>query len=99
MEDIELLYNKYLINWDFVPIMNFDYKNNIIIEDYYKKLLNENNKPSNYIRQLKNIDNTIRKHNLYYNDYKRQHFFVKKNKIYLIDWNTLSKKKKRKMGL
>jgi len=95
LENIEILYNKYLINLDFVPRMNFDYKNKIIIEDYYKELLTKNNKPSNYIKQLKNIDNTIRKLNLYYNDYKYQHFFVKKNKIYLIDWNTASKKKRK----
>ena len=82
---IKKVYKEYLINWDFVPRMEF--KKNNIIEDYLTTPLNKKNKPSDYKEQLINIDNTIKAVNMYHNDYRKSHFFVKNGKIYLIDWN------------
>ena len=59
-------------------------------------ILDKSNKPSDYIKQLRNIDNTIKSAGLFHNDYRTKgpgHFFVKNNKIYLIDYDGLSKKK------
>ena len=82
---IEKVYKEYLINWDFVPRMEF--KKNQIIEDYLITQLNKDNKPSDYKEQLINIHNTIKNVNMFHNDYRTNHFFVNNGKIYLIDWN------------
>ena len=89
---IKKLYINYLKNWDFVPKMNFDINNKLIIEDYYKNRLNKKNKPSNYIEQLLNIHKTIESVNMYHNDLMVWHFYVKNDKIYLIDYNNFSDK-------
>ena len=82
---IKKVYYKYLINWDFVPRMKFT--KNYIIEDYYKHNLSKKNKPKDYKEQLLKIDQTIKQSKMYHNDYFLRHFFVKNEKIYLIDWN------------
>ena len=85
-------------NFDFAPKMEFDYENGIIIEDYFKEKLTKKNKPKDYVKQLNNINNTLKKNNIYHNDIKWKHLFVKDDKIKLIDWNntTLGKPKNKK---
>jgi hypothetical protein len=90
---IKKYYSDILHKWDFVPRMYFNDKKLIIKEDYYKTILNKSNKPSNYKKQLRNIHNTIRNAGLFHNDYRTSgpgHFYVKNNKIYLIDYDGLS---------
>ncbi len=91
---IKKYYNDILYQWDFVPFMDFDDKTLTIKEEYFDTILDKSNKPSDYIKQLRNIDNTIKSAGLFHNDYRTKgpgHFFVKNNKIYLIDYDGLSK--------
>lgn len=86
-------------NFDFAPRMEFDYENGIIIEDYFKEKLTKKNKPKDYVKQLNNINNTLKKNNIYHNDvWLNKHLFVKDGKIKLIDWNntTFDKPKNKK---
>lgn len=83
------MYDK-IKSFDFVPKMEFFEEENIIVEDYYKHRLNIFNRPNNYIYQLLNIHNTLKKNNIYHNDYKLIHFYVHNNEIKLIDWNSMS---------
>lgn len=82
---IEKMYHNYLKHWYFVPRMEFS--EDYIIEDYYDTKLTKENKPKDYKEQLLRVHKTIRDSNMYHNDYKSAHFFVKNRKIYLIDWN------------
>lgn len=86
---IKEIYNKIKI-FDFVPRMEFKLDDNIIIEDYYSTRLGLFNKPLDYIYQLLNIDNSLKNHNIYHNDYKFEHFFLYNGKIKLIDWNNMT---------
>jgi serine/threonine protein kinase len=91
------IYNK-IKKFDFVPIMVFFENENIIIEEYFKNNLTILNKPNNYIYQLLRIKKKLKENNIYHNDLKLEHFFVKNGKIKLIDWNciTFDKPKKKK---
>jgi len=91
---IKKYYYDILHKWNFVPRMYFDDKRLIIKEDYYKTTLDKSNKPYDYKKQLRNIHNTIRNAGLFHNDYrvgKHGHLYIKNNKIYLIDYDGLSK--------
>ena len=90
VKNIKTIKDKYLSDLDFVPIMEFDFDNNIIIEDYYKHKLSRKNKPQDYKLQLQNIDKKLKSKNIYHNDYRLLHFFVDNNKIKLIDFNNVS---------
>jgi hypothetical protein len=90
IKEIKYYKEKILPNFDFIPKMEFDIDNNIIIEDYYKTPLNKKTKPNNYMEQLRNIDKQLKKYNIYHNDYKYIHFFVDNNNIKLIDWNNIT---------
>lgn len=107
---VDSLYDIYDIytrvkKFDFVPRAEFDFNNNIIIEQYMNTPLNYHTKPINYEQQLLNIHDQLQSHNFYHNDYKlgigfippynkgktHSHFFVDKyNNIILIDWNCFS---------
>ena len=84
----QLLLNKF--KFDFMPYFIYDSKNNIISEEYYPIKLNKNNKPIDFIEQLKNIEYTLKKNKIYHNDIKLEHLFLKDNKIKLIDWNNVT---------
>ena len=91
-------YEKTLVNWDFCPRMGFDDKNIIIKETYFDTFLTKLNKPKDYIKQLVNIDKTIKSSGLFHNDYRSKHnshFYIKDDKIYLIDYDGLSTKTAR----
>ena len=90
VKNIKSIRDKYLADFDFVPKMEFDLDNNIIIEDYYKRKLSRQNKPQDYKLQLQNIDKKFKSKNIYHNDYRLLHFFVDNNKIKLIDFNNVS---------
>ena len=87
---IQDVYDKYLVNFPFVPRMSFDLQNNIIKEDYYETPLTSKTKPKDYIVQLKRIDRRLRNAGLYQNDYKLAHFFVDNHQIKLIDWSNFT---------
>jgi hypothetical protein len=92
---IKNYYKNTLVDWDFCPRMEFDDKKLTIKEEYFDTILNKSNKPKDYIKQLVNIDNTIKNAGLFHNDYRTKgpgHFFIKDSKIYLIDYDGLSKK-------
>ena len=92
---IKKFYKNILHKWDFVPRMKFDDKKLIIKEEYFDNVLTKSNKPFDYVKQLTYIDNTIKNAGLFHNDYRVKgpgHFFLKNGKIYLIDYDGLSKK-------
>jgi hypothetical protein len=100
------LYETYKLikDFDFVPKMEFYFEEKVIIEDFYNTPLNCWNKPKDYRQQLDRIHRTLRRNNLYHNDYtlnnyfffinnKNSHFFVKQGKIKLIDYGGLTQYK------
>jgi len=78
------------MSFDFIPKAKYDKKFSLTIEDYFKHNLTKDNKPKDYINQLNKIESTLKKNNIYHNDIKMRHFFVKNNKIKLIDWDNSS---------
>ena len=81
----QLLINEFV--WDFKPNFTYDSSNNIISEEFYDTPLTKYNKPVDFVQQLLSIEYVLKKNNVYHNDIKESHFFVKDNKIKLIDWN------------
>ena len=91
---IKNLYNDILHTFSFVPRMEFDDANLIIIEEHIQDKLTKENKPPDYVEQLRFIDETFKKHSLYHNDLDDyNHIRVKDNKIYIIDFDLMTKNK------
>ena len=85
LKTIKNVYSK-IKKFEFVPRMEFFENENILVEEYFKKKLTIFNKPYDYIQQLLCIHKTLRVNNIYHNDYKSYHFYVKDGKIKIIDW-------------
>lgn len=75
---------------NFPKIIFSDEKDYTIYLTYCGELLNENNIPSNWKYQLKNINNILIKNNIFHNDIWYGNFLVKDGIINLIDfgWST-----------
>ena len=89
IKKLKNIYDK-INKFDFVPRMEFFEDENIIVEEYFKNKLTISNKPLDYIYQLLRINKTLRENNIYHNDYKLIHFYIKYGKIKLIDWNCVT---------
>ena len=83
--------NRSIINIDINNVRNPPLKKIVRKLDLYLGSLyfnlSKKNKPKDYKEQLLKIDQTIKQSKMYHNDYFLRHFFVKNEKIYLIDWN------------
>ena len=99
---IKKLYETKLKNFDFIPKMEFDDLTQTITEDYYPSILTKKNKPEDFEKQLLNIKKVLKKNKLYHNDlHYKEHIRLKKNKIYIIDFDSMSDKESKfgkKMG-
>jgi len=89
VKKLKNIYDK-INKFDFVPRMEFYEDENIIVEDYFKNKLTISNKPFDYIYQLLRFDKILKENNMYYNDFKLEHFYVKYGKIKMIDWEKLT---------
>ena len=78
---------KKLEKYGFVPeIVDIDKEKQTIKMKYCGVILNARNKPTNYIEQLKFIDQTLQKENIFHNDVELRNFVTMNDKIYLIDF-------------
>lgn len=86
--NVKELYKKLLHKFDFVPRMEFNDKKFEITEEFIKNHLTKENKPDDYINQLKKINNTFEKHKLFHNDlHIHHHIRLKDKKIFIIDFD------------
>lgn len=100
--EILILHNMNLLNIDFVPkLINYDFKNKIIMMSYCGVPINNYNKPLDYRIQLINILKTLKKYNIQHNDIKKREILIKNDKIYLCDfgWANINCNTKKKCFL
>ena len=87
---IKNFYDSHLKSLSFVPRMEFDIYNKIVKETYYKTHLTKQNRPADYIEQLRNIDKILKRKKIFHNDFNSKHFFLDGNKIKVIDWGAVT---------
>lgn len=72
-------------------LINFDDKNKIIMMSYCGNIMNEDNKPDDYLDQFKKILADMESINLQHNDIKKgKEILVKDNKIFICDFGWAS---------
>lgn len=69
----------------FVPELIDVYKNSITMS-YCGEVLNSENMPNDFYKQLSDIKTQLLYHRCFYNDWKHDNILVLQNKIYLIDF-------------